>query len=95
MKLYTTLMTVEESRGIASALGHTFQAPPPPRELPSVPRPPTGEGQQRAGLPEQDPLHFWRGAENGFHQQSTACGSKHNILLYDDILQYDFYSALN
>lgn len=35
--LYTTLlMTVVEPGGIVSALGHTFQAPPPPRELPSA-----------------------------------------------------------
>lgn len=35
--LYTTLlMTVVEPGGIVSALGHTFQAPPLPRELPSA-----------------------------------------------------------
>ncbi|XP_051253283.1 uncharacterized protein LOC127362052 [Dicentrarchus labrax] len=35
--LYTTLlMTVAEPGGIVSALGHTFQPPPPPRELPSA-----------------------------------------------------------
>ncbi|XP_017564809.1 uncharacterized protein LOC108434293 isoform X2 [Pygocentrus nattereri] len=35
--LYTTLiMTVLKPGGIVSALGHTFQAPPPPRELPSA-----------------------------------------------------------
>ncbi|XP_028982834.3 uncharacterized protein LOC114841838 [Betta splendens] len=36
--LYTTLlMTVAEPGGIVSALRHRFQAPPPPRELPSAP----------------------------------------------------------
>lgn len=35
--LYATLlMTVVQPGGIVSALGHTFQAPPPPRELPSA-----------------------------------------------------------
>ncbi|XP_045070259.1 uncharacterized protein LOC123484218 [Coregonus clupeaformis] len=35
--LYTTLlMTVVKPGGIVSALRHTFQAPPPPRELPSA-----------------------------------------------------------
>lgn len=35
--LYTTLlMTVAEPGGIVSALGHEFQAPPAPRELPSA-----------------------------------------------------------
>ncbi|KAK3567644.1 hypothetical protein QTP86_020423, partial [Hemibagrus guttatus] len=34
--LYTTLMSLVEPRGIVSAMGHRFQAPPPPRELPSA-----------------------------------------------------------
>ena len=35
--LYTTLlMTVARPGGIVSAFGHTFQAPPPARELPSA-----------------------------------------------------------
>ncbi len=35
--LYTTLlMTITKPGGIVSALGHTFEAPPPPRELPSA-----------------------------------------------------------
>jgi len=35
--LYTTLlMTLVKPGGIVSAVGHTFQAPPPPRELPSA-----------------------------------------------------------
>ncbi|XP_055365239.1 uncharacterized protein LOC114856362 [Betta splendens] len=33
----TLLMTVAEPGGIVSALRHKFQAPPPPRELPSAP----------------------------------------------------------
>ncbi|XP_033999551.1 uncharacterized protein LOC117493206 [Trematomus bernacchii] len=31
---------------------------------------PAGRGEQCAGLPEPDPLHFWHGDENGFHQES-------------------------
>lgn len=35
--LYTTLlMTITKPGGIVSALGHKFEAPPPPRELPSA-----------------------------------------------------------
>lgn len=35
--LYTTLlMTLMKPGGIVSALGHQFEAPPPPRELPSA-----------------------------------------------------------
>lgn len=35
--LYTTLlMTLLKPGGIVSALGHQFEAPPPPRELPSA-----------------------------------------------------------
>ncbi|KAL7826271.1 hypothetical protein SRHO_G00340090 [Serrasalmus rhombeus] len=64
--LYTTLlMTVLKPGGIVSALGHTFQAPPPPRELPSA----RLLRQQCPGLQEPDPLHFWHCAQNGFHKK--------------------------